>query len=447
VAARELDQGLLKSRVDFLESALCGRDRENSRLQARLLEAELRLSQLGGATPSPSRYSLSRIPEDVVGRILEYAGTRELGVVGCADRHLNQFASLDRLWRAHYQHEWGRNKYCSMEEKKKEEEGKDTPVLKKSWKAIFAEKQIIESNWKRQRCNVTNLMAHNGTVTCIALRKNRMFSGSDDGSLICWAIDEGPADDAEDSGPRLVPPPALPLAQLVDSMSCGASLSGSGSESFHHQLHKKKGSQKRVCAKTRTFHGHGGPVWALDYDEATDYLYSGSYDQTIKVWDIKTQACRRTLRGHTGWVSSLALIGSDTSAADSSLLASASWDATIRLWRVGEGVGDDNDGLDQGYRVMNAGQGNALYCIGIGDGGRVVNVGCRHHQIQRWDTDREALVGSLLGHAREVQALHAVGGTIVSGSGDSTAKLWDVLTDKCCITLRGHTDSVMAVQV
>jgi WD40 repeat protein len=31
------------------------------------------------------------------------------------------------------------------------------------------------------------------------------------------------------------------------------------------------------------FHGHGGPIWAVDYDEENNQLFSGSYDQTIKV--------------------------------------------------------------------------------------------------------------------------------------------------------------------
>lgn len=173
---------------------------------------------------------------------------------------------------------------------------------------------------------------------------------------------------------------------------------------------------------------------------------------------MKTQACRRTLRGHTGWVSSVALIGGGqkdieatyaTSTNSSGLLASTSWDSTIRLWRVGEAATADDvaEIFDQEFRVMNSGQGNALYCSSVGEGGRTISVGGRHNHIQRWDVDREALVISLLGHAKEVQALDTVGRIIVSGSGDGTAKLWDTSTGSCDMTFRGHTDSVMTVQV
>lgn len=167
---------------------------------------------------------------------------------------------------------------------------------------------------------------------------------------------------------------------------------------------------------------------------------------------MKTQACRRTLRGHTGWVSSLALLGGLLDGTPTnSLIASASWDATIRLWRIRNGTGDDNgegvDFFDQELQILHAGLGNALYCIGISSNGRTVNVGCRQCQIQQWDIESGTSTNSLLGHSKEVHAIDTNGCIIVSGSGDSTAKLWDARSSECSMTLRGHMDSVMAVQV
>lgn len=447
--SRELDNSLLRNRIDFLESSICSLDRENVRLRAKLQEVELKLSQVTRQqTPPLSQFSLSRVPEDVIGHILEYCNTRELGMVSCTDQHLRQFASMDRLWKAHYMYSWGKWELC-MEEKKVT--GKAT--IKNSWKTRFGEKQVMENNWRRQRFNVTNLVAHSGTVTCIHLGGSRMFSGSDDGSLICWEIDEKSGEVFDSNNQKLVPPPALPLAQLVDAISNPSCVQISGEQSFHLNLHPKKGYKKRHCSKTRTFHGHGGPVWCLDYDDRSDVLYSGSYDQTIKVWDVKTQACRRTLRGHTGWVSSVALLkhAYQGSGSETTMLASTSWDSTIRLWRVseptGEDFGADGEFLDQGYQAMNAGVGNALYCISISPSGGIINVGCRNREIQQWDLERSACVGTLLGHAKEVHALDTAGSVIVSGSGDGTAKLWDGQTYTCSMTLRGHTDSVMTVQV
>lgn len=264
--SRELDNSLLKSRVDFLESAIFGQDEERRRLQARLNAAELRLSQLGCRQGQAlSRYSLSRIPDDVIGLILEFMGSRELGMISCADKHLNHIASTDRMWKTKYLHYWGASKLNQVLAEDIRALPADKSVkaeAKKTWKERFGEQQTLENNWRRQICNVTNLEAHSGTVTCIQLRGNRMYSGSDDGSLICWAIEDRNSLVVEEDSLKLAPPPALPLAQLVDAMS-SASISGLRDQSFHHQLYQRKGTKKKTCSKMRTFHGHGGPVWCL----------------------------------------------------------------------------------------------------------------------------------------------------------------------------------------
>ena len=56
-------------------------------------------------------------------------------------------------------------------------------------------------------------------------------------------------------------------------------------------------------------------------------LASSSHDKTIKLWDIHTGECLKTLHGHSGRVHSVCGLGPDRS-----LLASGSWDKTIKLW-------------------------------------------------------------------------------------------------------------------
>ena len=54
-------------------------------------------------------------------------------------------------------------------------------------------------------------------------------------------------------------------------------------------------------------------------------LASGSYDSTIKVWDITTGACVATLEGHAGFVESVAVL-------EGGRLASGSSDLNIKIW-------------------------------------------------------------------------------------------------------------------
>jgi WD40 repeat protein len=59
-------------------------------------------------------------------------------------------------------------------------------------------------------------------------------------------------------------------------------------------------------------------------------LASGSYDTTIKLWSIELLKEVATLKGHKGWVWSVAF------SPDSRYLASGSYDKTVKLWNVEE---------------------------------------------------------------------------------------------------------------
>nr|WP_317110658.1 hypothetical protein [Chroococcidiopsis sp. SAG 2025] len=60
-------------------------------------------------------------------------------------------------------------------------------------------------------------------------------------------------------------------------------------------------------------------------------LASSSQDCTLKLWDVSTGECLKTLPGHTAWVWSVAW------SRDNQTLASGSEDETIRLWDVKTG--------------------------------------------------------------------------------------------------------------
>ncbi len=55
-------------------------------------------------------------------------------------------------------------------------------------------------------------------------------------------------------------------------------------------------------------------------------IVSGSGDKTIKVWDVSTGACLRTLQGHTDYVFSVCV------SPDGSKIVSGSGDKTIKVW-------------------------------------------------------------------------------------------------------------------
>lgn len=79
------------------------------------------------------------------------------------------------------------------------------------------------------------------------------------------------------------------------------------------------------CLKTLS--GHTSQILStLFLDNST--LVSSSADNTIKLWNTLTGECLRTLQGHSNWVWSLTLCP------NKQILASGCQDETIKFWSV-----------------------------------------------------------------------------------------------------------------
>jgi F-box/WD-40 domain protein MET30 len=87
---------------------------------------------------------------------------------------------------------------------------------------------------------------------------------------------------------------------------------------------------KHGRCSTRILKGHTNGVTCLQMCETERLLATGSYDNTIKVWNINSGEEIRTMRGHTSGIRCLQF--------DSTKLISGSLDGTVKIWnwRTGE---------------------------------------------------------------------------------------------------------------
>ncbi|KAH8701659.1 putative cell division control protein Cdc4 [Talaromyces proteolyticus] len=165
--------------------------------------------------------------------------------------------------------------------------------------------------------------------------------------------------------------------------------------------------------------GHEGGVWALEYYGNT--LVSGSTDRSVRVWDIEKAKCTQVFHGHTSTVRCLQILlptevcknpdGTAEMMPKEPLIITGSRDSNLRVWKLPKP--NEPTYLDAGSHAT--------------------------------DTDCPYFLRSLSGHTHSVRAIAAHGDTLVSGSYDTTVRVWKISTGDCLHKLQGHTLKVYSV--
>lgn len=174
----------------------------------------------------------------------------------------------------------------------------------------------------------------------------------------------------------------------------------------------------------KTLKGHDNGVTCLQFDD--NVLATGSYDTTIKIWNVQTAEVIRTLRGHTSGVRALQF--------DGSKLISGSLDKTIKIW--------------------NWQTGECLSTLQCHDEG-VLSVHFDGCTLASGSVDRSVKIFSfdtkqtfcLRGHTDWVNhvRLDSASRTVFSASDDLSIKMWDLDSKRCIKTFLGHVGQVQQV--
>ncbi|KAL8646012.1 MAG: hypothetical protein Q9210_006382 [Variospora velana] len=175
---------------------------------------------------------------------------------------------------------------------------------------------------------------------------------------------------------------------------------------------------------TKFFRGHSNGVMCLQFDD--NILATGSYDSTIKIWDVETCDEIRTLKGHESGIRCLQF--------DDKKLISGSIDRSLKIWNWHTG------------QCLSTYTGHSGGVIGLHFDSALLASASMDKTIKMWNfEDKSTFI--LRGHSDWVNAvkLDSPSRMIVSASDDCTAKMWNLDTKQCIRTFEGHVGQVQQV--
>ncbi|KAF2464685.1 WD40 repeat-like protein [Lindgomyces ingoldianus] len=181
----------------------------------------------------------------------------------------------------------------------------------------------------------------------------------------------------------------------------------------------------------QTLEGHSSSVSSVTFSHDSTRLASESNDNTVKIWDASSSECLQTLEGHTGLVSSVAF------SHDSTRLASGSGDCAVKIWDVSSGD----------YLQTLKGHSSSVYSVAFSHDSARLASGSYDNTVKVWDASSGECLQTLDGHSRPVSLVTFSHNSIWLASGlyNNTVKIWDASSGECLQTLEGHSDWVSSV--
>ena len=173
----------------------------------------------------------------------------------------------------------------------------------------------------------------------------------------------------------------------------------------------------------KTIKEEGNVFCLLEFEE--NMLLSGTEKNNINLWNLNTLQLSFSFKGHQFWVNSLTKINNYNT-----YFASCSNDNQIRIW----------DYKNKVCAKILTGHLNGIFTLITLKNGCLCSGGA-DLSIKIWDINEGKCKTTLLGHKKWIKCLCQLSnGYIISGSDDKTIKAWN--DDKCIATLEGHTKSV-----
>lgn len=328
------------------------------------------------------------------------------------------------------------------------------------------DKSPIQDNPTPLPCRLTHtLRGHSRSISsvCFSPDGTKLSTSSSDGMVIIWNVILN--DQTSGSSSCLVPQMEF-LTKLINSDSSEGIndltwspdsrylISASDDHSIYVwfiSTNSNYSSSSSHPSPIRRLIGHSHSVYCVKLNPIGTLLISGSFDETIKVWDFLGGKLLRTLPGHSEVVSCLDF------SRDGSIIVSGSFDGLIRMW-------DTTSGQCLKTLVVAQETNAPVSFISFTPNSRFLITGSLDSTVRIWDyrTKEGTVLKSYTGHTNIKYSIPArvisfnvesdpsketSGEFVLMGSEDGSLWMWHLQSREVFMKLPCHAESIIAISI
>ncbi len=178
--------------------------------------------------------------------------------------------------------------------------------------------------------------------------------------------------------------------------------------------------------------GHLKPINAVAFSTDSRFVFSGSRDATLKLWDAAMGKEIRSFKNVKEEINSIAVSPDGLYI----LTGDDGHDQNVKLWEIATGK------MIRSFNGFRYG----INSVAISPDGQLV-IACSEKQIKVWKLESGDEVYTLEGHTGDVKCLAVSNNNrfLISGGDDKLIKIWDLATGKNLKTFEGHTEGISSL--
>jgi COMPASS component SWD3 len=136
----------------------------------------------------------------------------------------------------------------------------------------------------------------------------------------------------------------------------------------------------------KLFKGHNNAIYTVSFSPRGNIVASGSYDEAVRLWDVRSGKCMKTLPAHGDPVSGVHFNR------DGTMIVSCAHDGLIRIWDVSTG---------QCLRTLVEEDNAPVMGVKFSPNGKYLLASTKDSCVRLWDYHRGKCLKTYMGHKNE----------------------------------------------